>query len=81
MTDRVFNTIVLFEKIEKNKVKNLLGCSYDIVPLDEKHKLKAYMQKSTSDGYRIDYQYPELKDFGRVKQVPYTGLGTFCREV
>jgi hypothetical protein len=79
--ESIFNTLTLSEKVLKNRVKNLKGASIDIVPLDEKRKLDYYSKFYTKDGYRIEYQLPELKNFGRVKQVPYTGLGTFCQQV
>lgn len=81
MATNIFNTIILHEKIDKNRVKNLKGSSSDIVPLDEKKKLDKYTKQYTIEGYRIDYQLPELKNYGRIKEVPYTGLGTFCQEV
>ncbi|KAH9249659.1 hypothetical protein BASA81_012628 [Batrachochytrium salamandrivorans] len=80
-TESIFNTLVLHEKIPKNRVKNLKGASVNLVPLDEKKKLDKYIKQFGADGYKIDYQLPELKNYGRVKEVPYTGLGTFCREV
>ncbi|KAH9256147.1 hypothetical protein BASA81_005935 [Batrachochytrium salamandrivorans] len=38
-------------------------------------------QPQAGSANNCDYQLPELKNYGRVKEVPYTGLGTFCREV
>ncbi|KAH9262981.1 hypothetical protein BASA82_000004 [Batrachochytrium salamandrivorans] len=81
LSHSIFNTLVLHEKIPKNRVKNLKGASVNLVPLDEKKKLDKYIKQFGADGYKIDYQLPELKNYGRVKEVPYTGLGTFCREV
>jgi hypothetical protein len=49
--------------------------------LDEKKKLDKYANFNCSEGYRVEYQLLELKEYGLVKQVPYTGLGTFCKEV
>lgn len=80
-TLNIFNTLVLYEKIPKNRVKNLKGVKIDLVPLDEKKKLDKYTKYFNNEGYRVEYQLPELKNYGRVKQVPYTGLGTFCKEV
>ena len=67
----MFNTITKYELVEKNRVKNCLACNKDLVPNDEKKKLNKYTKTFTSSGYRIDYQFPEGKDFGRVKEVPY----------
>ena len=77
----IFNTLALHEKIDKNRVKNIKGSNSYIVPLDEKKKVDKYTKLFTNDGYKVEYQHPELKDYGRVKQIPYTGLGTFCGEV
>lgn len=80
-TESIFNTLILYEKIPKNRVKNLKACKVDMVPLDEKKKLDKYVKYFSNDGFRVEYQLPELKNYGRIKQVPYTGLGTFCKEV
>ncbi|MBC7408962.1 MAG: hypothetical protein H7339_11285 [Arcicella sp.] len=79
--ETIFNTLVLYEKVLKNRVKNLKGANIDVVPMDEKKKLDYYSKMYSNDGFRVEYQLPELKKFGRIKQVPYTGLGTFCKEV
>jgi len=77
----IFNTLTLHEQVDDNRVKNLKGAKIEIVPVDEKKKLEKYRNVWTSSGYRIDYQQPELKAFGRVKEIPFTGLGTFCQSV
>jgi len=77
----LFNTFVTFEKVLKTRVKNAMACDKEIIPIDERKKLNKYTRTFTSNGYRIDYQFPESKDFGRVKEVPYTGLGTFSAPV
>lgn len=41
----VFNTLVLYEKVQKNRIKNLKALGADIVPLDEKKKLNKYVHK------------------------------------
>ena len=74
----MFNTITKYELVEKNRLKNCLACNKDLVPNDEKKKLNKYTKTFTSSGYRTDYQFPEGKEFGRAKELPYTGLGTFC---
>jgi hypothetical protein len=72
----LFNTIVLHEHVPKTRVKNAMSCDKDIVPIDEKQKLNKYSKTFCQNFYRTDYQWPSAKEWGRVKQTPYTGLGT-----
>lgn len=76
-----FNTITLPEHIPKARVKTLRCASDDIVAQDEKKKLALYLKQHDGKNFSIDYQYPQFKPTGRVRPVPYTGLGTFCQEV
>lgn len=74
----IFNSLILYEKSYKTRVKNSQSSSLDIVCKDDKLKINKYSKSYDSkEGYRVDYQFPELKNYGRVKPVPYTGLSTF----
>lgn len=77
----MLNSFVVYEKVNKNRVKNLIASSIDIVPIDDKRKLEQYLKLHDNNGFRITYQHPELKDIGRVKQIPFTGLGTFSQKI
>ncbi|KAH9244356.1 hypothetical protein BASA81_018252 [Batrachochytrium salamandrivorans] len=78
----LFNSLSLNEHVSKSRVKNLLTASTDLVPLDEKKKINLYTKCLRNDGtYKIGYERPELKAFGRVTPKPHTGLGVFCRTV
>lgn len=75
--EQFFNTLTLHEQTPRNRVKNAMACNMDIIPIDEKKKLDKYSRTYSVNLYRTDYQWPTVKEWGRVKQVPYTGLGTF----
>jgi hypothetical protein len=79
----MFNAIIKDERVSKARVKNLLAAPVDVVPLDEKAKLKKYTREFRENPgmYRITYQRPEFKTFGRITETPYTGIGTFCKSV
>lgn len=79
----MLDSAVRYERVSKNRVKNLLVSSIDVVPIEEKGKLNKYTKQYKSEelGYEIVYQRPEFKDFGRIKEIPFTGLGTFGRAV
>lgn len=77
----VFNTLFKFELVSKIRVKNCISCSNNLVSNDEKYILKKYIIEYTDKGFRICYTFPEGKDFGRIRQIPFTGLGTFSKPV
>lgn len=79
----MFNTTTKEEYVSRTRVKNLQAASIDVVPIDEKAKLKKYSKeyKEALGAYRITYKKPEFKTFGRISQTPYTGVGTFCKAV
>lgn len=78
-----YNSIVLFELVKKNAVKNLYYSSIDVVCNEDKLKLAKYLKcNNDKNGFQIVYKHPENKgEISRLYTVPYTGLATFSRPV